>query len=145
MDKITFIDLFAGIGGTRIGFEQACKNKGIKSKCIFTSEIKDHALKVYKENFGNHIIHGDITKIDVKDIPNFDVLLAGFPCQAFSSAGKRKGFLDTRGTLFFEIERILAFKKPQGFILENVEGLVKHDCENKKDHIGRTFKLILNT
>src|SRR3989338_4309337 len=143
MDKITFIDLFAGIGGTRIGFEQACKNKGIKSKCIFTSEIKDHALKVYKENFGNHIIHGDITKIDVKDIPNFDVLLAGFPCQAFSSAGKRRGFLETRGTLFFEIERIIRDKKPKGFILENVDGLISHDKKNLTDNIGQTFETIL--
>jgi len=143
MKEIRFIDLFAGIGGTRIGFERACKNLNIPCKCVFTSEIKKHALKTYEENFGNHIIHGDITKIDTKEIPDFDILLGGFPCQAFSSAGKRKGFADTRGTLFFEIERIIRNKKPQGFILENVEGLITHDRENPKDKFGRTFKTIL--
>lgn len=135
MKKLRFIDLFAGIGGMRIGIENACKKKGIVCECVFSSEIKEHAKKVYEDNFGNHIIHGDITKIHTKDIPDFDILLAGFPCQAFSSAGKRRGFLDTRGTLFFEIERILKDKKPYGFILENVEGLVNHDS-------GKTFETI---
>jgi len=144
MNQIRFIDLFAGIGGTRIGFENACKKENIQCKCVFTSEIKKHALKVYEENFGNHIIHGDITKINTKDIPEFDVLLGGFPCQAFSSAGKRKGFADTRGTLFFEIEKILRDKNPKAFILENVDGLITHDKENNKDKIGRTFNTILN-
>jgi DNA (cytosine-5)-methyltransferase 1 len=143
MKEIKYIDLFAGIGGFRIGFENACKKKQISSKCVFSSEIKKHALDVYQENFGNHVIHGDITGINEKEIPDFDVLLAGFPCQAFSSAGKRRGFLDTRGTLFFHIERILREKKPMAFILENVEGLTTHDRIDKKKKIGRTFETIL--
>lgn len=132
----TFIDLFAGIGGIRLGFEEACRVLGFRSKCIFSSEIKPHAISVYKENFKDKKIHGDITKIDAKNIPDFDYLLAGFPCQAFSTAGKRRGFADIRGTLFFDIVRILKEKKPQGFILENVDGLVKHDQ-------GRTIDTIL--
>ncbi len=134
---IKFIDLFAGIGGMRLGLEQSCKILGIKSKCVFTSEIKDTAIKVYKENFFEDKIWGDITEISSQYIPDFDILLAGFPCQPFSSAGTRQGFLDTRGTLFFEIERILKDKSPFGFLLENVEGLVKHDN-------GKTLTTILN-
>ncbi|MFM6025949.1 MAG: DNA (cytosine-5-)-methyltransferase [Dolichospermum sp.] len=134
---IKFIDLFAGIGGMRLGLEQSCKSLGINSKCVFTSEIKDTAIKVYKENFFEDKIWGDITKISSQCIPDFDILLAGFPCQPFSSAGTRQGFLDTRGTLFFEIERILKDKSPFGFLLENVEGLVKHDD-------GKTLTTILN-
>ena len=143
MKKIKFIDLFAGIGGMRIGFENACKYQSIGYECVFSSEIKDHALAVYKEYFGNHIIHGDIIEIETNEIPDFDFLLAGFPCQSFSSAGKRMGFLDTRGTLFFEIERILKAKRPYGFILENVEGLVNHDKVDKNKKIGRTLETIL--
>ncbi len=134
---IKFIDLFAGIGGMRLGLEQSCKFLGINSKCVFTSEIKDTAIKVYKENFFEDKIWGDITEISSQYIPDFDILLAGFPCQPFSSAGTRQGFLDTRGTLFFEIERILKDKSPFGFLLENVEGLVKHDD-------GKTLTTILN-
>ncbi|MFM5898219.1 MAG: DNA (cytosine-5-)-methyltransferase, partial [Dolichospermum sp.] len=134
---IKFIDLFAGIGGMRLGLEQSCKSLGINSKCVFTSEIKDTAIKIYKENFFEDKIWGDITKISSQCIPDFDILLAGFPCQPFSSAGTRQGFLDTRGTLFFEIERILKDKSPFGFLLENVEGLVKHDD-------GKTLTTILN-
>jgi DNA (cytosine-5)-methyltransferase 1 len=134
--KLTFIDLFAGLGGIRLGFEEACRTLGFRSKCIFSSEIKPHAISVYKENFKDKKIHGDITKIDAKNIPNFDYLLAGFPCQAFSNAGKRRGFADIRGTLFFDIVRILKEKKPQGFVLENVDGLVKHNQ-------GRTIDTIL--
>ncbi len=141
---IRFIDLFAGIGGIRKGFEIACDRKGFTSECVFTSEIKPHAVEVLKQNHPNEIVYGDITQIESKDIPNFDFLLGGFPCQAFSSAGKRLGFADTRGTLFFEVERILREKKPYGFVLENVEGLVNHDKKDKKDKIGKTFNTILN-
>ncbi len=140
MDKsgkaITFIDLFAGIGGIRLGFESATKKLGLTTKCVFSSEIKPHAVSVYKENFKEAEVYGDITKIGASNIPNFDYLLAGFPCQSFSTAGKRKGFSDIRGTLFFDIIRILKEKKPQGFILENVDGLVKH-------HSGETLETIL--
>ncbi|MBE5039715.1 DNA (cytosine-5-)-methyltransferase [Ructibacterium gallinarum] len=140
---IRFIDLFAGIGGIRKGFEIACNRKGYTSECVFTSEIKQHAVEVLKQNHPDEKIHGDITQIEAKNIPDFDFLLAGFPCQAFSSAGKRLGFADTRGTLFFEVERILKEKKPYGFVLENVEGLVNHDKENAKDKIGKTLRTIL--
>lgn len=142
--KLKFIDLFAGIGGIRKGFELACKKNGIKSECVFTSEIKPYAVSVLKQNHPNEKISGDITKIAASEIPDFDVLLGGFPCQAFSAAGKRRGFMDTRGTLFFEVERILKEKQPSGFILENVEGLVNHDRENKIDKIGRTLTTILS-
>jgi len=135
--KIKFIDLFAGLGGTRIGFQEACAELGIESECVFTSEIKQYAVKIYQHNFNNDEIHGDITQIDAKKIPDFDFLLGGFPCQAFSVAGNRKGFDDTRGTLFFDVARIIREKQPTGFLLENVEGLVSHDH-------GRTLETILN-
>lgn len=141
--EIKFIDLFAGIGGIRKGFELACSDAGYATRCVFTSEIKPYAVDVLKQNHPDETIHGDITKVDEKAIPDFDFLLAGFPCQAFSAAGKRLGFLDTRGTLFFDVERILKEKKPFGFVLENVEGLVNHDRENPKDKIGRTLRTIL--
>lgn len=142
-NHVRFIDLFAGIGGIRKGFEIACAKKGLSTECVFTSEIKPHAIEVLKQNHPGEEIHGDITQIEAKDIPDFDFLLGGFPCQAFSSAGKRLGFSDTRGTLFFDVERILKEKKPYGFVLENVEGLVNHDRENPKDKIGRTLSIIL--
>lgn len=141
--KLRFIDLFAGMGGFRLGFETACTTHGITPDCVFTSEIKAHAVKVYTDNFPDSPIHGDITQIPADAIPDFDVMLAGFPCQAFSCAGKRYGFADTRGTLFFEVERILDAKRPAAFILENVEGLVGHDKENATDSIGRTLSVIL--
>ena len=141
--EIKFIDLFAGIGGIRKGFELACAEFGYKTKCVFTSEIKPYAIDVLNQNHPLETVNGDITKVDEKDMPDFDFLLAGFPCQAFSAAGKRLGFLDTRGTLFFDVERILKEKKPFGFVLENVEGLVNHDKENPKDKIGRTLSTIL--
>ena len=141
---IRYIDLFAGLGGIRIGFQNALDNLGVEGECVFSSEIKPHAISVYKENFDNENIAGDITKINESDIPDFDVLLAGFPCQPFSSAGARRGFMDTRGTLFFDIERILKAKKPKAFLLENVEGLVVHDRVNKGDSMGRTMKTILD-
>ncbi|MEJ8599058.1 DNA (cytosine-5-)-methyltransferase [Riemerella anatipestifer] len=144
-NTVKFIDLFAGLGGIRLGFEQAFKNAGVKTECVMTSEIKPYAVKTLKHNFGHEFLAGDIFEIHNEFIPDFDFLLGGFPCQPFSAGGKRQGFLDTRGTLFFEIERILRDKKPYGFILENVEGLVKHDLENKNDEIGRTLKTILHT
>lgn len=141
--QIKFIDLFAGIGGIRLGFEQAARKFGFTTECVLTSEIKEHAVKVLKQNHPGEIITGDITKISTSDIPDFDFLLAGFPCQAFSAAGKRLGFMDTRGTMFFEVERILQDKQPFGFILENVEGLVNHDKTDKRSTIGNTLSTIL--
>lgn len=144
MRPIKFIDLFAGLGGIRIGFEESFKKMGFDTSCVLTSEIKPHAVKALEHNFNHKLFVGDIFKVETDEIPDFDFLLGGFPCQPFSSGGKRLGFLDTRGTLFFEIERILRAKKPYGFILENVEGLVKHNLENKNDEIGQTLKTILH-
>ncbi|OTG91761.1 DNA (cytosine-5-)-methyltransferase [Acinetobacter sp. ANC 4654] len=145
MQSIKFIDLFAGMGGFRLGFEQAVLEQKKHPICVFSSEIKPYAIQVYKDNYNDEDVAGDITQIDSSEIPDFDVLLAGFPCQAFSNAGKRQGFLDTRGTMFFEVERILKEKKPRGFILENVEGLVKHDLLNKTDEMGQTLTIILQS
>jgi DNA (cytosine-5)-methyltransferase 1 len=131
---LRFIDLFCGIGGLRLGFEQACKELGISTKCVLSSEIDKNAGHTYFINFKEHP-DGDVRKID--DTPDFEVLLAGFPCQAFSYAGKQLGFGDTRGTLFFEVERILKQKKPKAFFLENVRGITTHDK-------GRTFKSIIS-
>jgi DNA (cytosine-5)-methyltransferase 1 len=142
-NKLKFIDLFAGLGGIRLGFEQACQDMGIETECVLTSEIKPHAVKTLQHNHHHDNFVGDIFKVKNEDIPDFDFLFGGFPCQPFSTGGKRQGFADTRGTLFFEIERIIREKQPQGFILENVEGLVKHDIENKNDIIGRTLSTIL--
>lgn len=138
-NPVRYIDLFAGIGGIRLGLTQACEAAGLDTKCVFTSEIKPAAINIYHQNHPNDLITGDITQVDAKDIPEFDILLAGFPCQAFSYAGNRDGFADlTRGTLFFDVLRILNKRKPTGFILENVEGLVSHDK-------GRTFKTIISS
>lgn len=123
-----FIDLFAGIGGIRLPFQ---KNGG---ECVFSSEWNKHAKKTYFANYGDYPF-GDITKINSEDIPDHDILLGGFPCQAFSQAGKGEGFADTRGTLFFEIQRILVTKRPKAFLLENVKKLLTHDS-------GKTFKTI---
>ena len=144
---LKFIDLFAGIGGIRKGFELACDSRGIHHHCVFSSEIKSSAIDVLKQNHPEDVIHGDITQIDPQLIPDFDVLLGGFPCQAFSSAGKRQGFNDTRGTLFFSVANILKAKRPSGFVLENVEGLVNHDMVHAKkgSKIGHTLSVILNT
>ena len=130
--KWKMIDLFSGIGGTRLGFHLTGE-----TKVVFSSEIDKFSIKTYETNFGE-TPHGDITKISTNDIPNHDILVGGFPCQAFSQAGKKLGFEDTRGTLFFEIARILSDKKPKCFLLENVRNLVSHDK-------GKTFKTILNT
>jgi DNA (cytosine-5)-methyltransferase 1 len=131
---IKFIDLFAGIGGLRLGFESALKDLGIRTECVLSSEIDVKAQQTYFDNFGEEP-SGDIKNIS--DFPHFDFLLAGFPCQPFSYAGKMKGFGDTRGTLFYEIERILRENRPKGFLLENVRGLTSHDG-------GRTFSTIIN-
>lgn len=144
MPKVKFVDLFAGISGIRMGFEIAFQKCGYETECVMTSEIKPYACKVLQANHPNEEIRGDITKIETDTIPDFDFLLAGFPCQAFSFAGRRLGFQDTRGTLFFEVERILKHKRPFGFILENVEGLVIHDREDPKQPIGKTLTVILN-
>lgn len=140
MEKITFIDLFAGVGGIRLGLERAAQKFGLSSECVFTSEIDDWACKTYRKNFpqDNHDPKNDITKQDASEIPDFDVLLAGFPCQAFSIAGKRCGFNDTRGTLFFDVARIIKEKQPKAFLLENVKGLINHRS-------GKTLKVIMNT
>lgn len=126
------IDLFAGIGGTRLGFQLTGRTKS-----VFSSEIDKFAIKTYEANYGD-TPHGDITQINEQDIPNHDILVGGFPCQAFSQAGKKLGFEDTRGTLFFEIARILKEKRPKAFLLENVKNLKGHDK-------GRTFQTIENT
>lgn len=128
MKKPTFIDLFAGIGGIRLGFEKAGFN------CVFSNEIDDHACEMYEANFGVNP-KGDIKKLDAKSLPNFDVLVGGFPCQSFSICGKQKGFDDARGTLFFDVCRILKEKSPFAFMLENVSNLEKHDK-------GNTFKVM---
>ena len=127
-----FIDLFAGIGGTRLAFE------AVGGNCVFSSEWDKDAQKTYAANFGE-TPHGDITKIKASDIPSFDVLLAGFPCQPFSSIGQRQGFKHkTQGTLFYDVLRILEGKRPAAFLLENVVGLVNHDG-------GNTFAVILQS
>ncbi|MCG6154059.1 DNA cytosine methyltransferase [Leptospira bandrabouensis] len=130
-NKIRFIDLFAGIGGFRLGFE-----KTGHFSCVFSSEIDRHAAEIYSANFGD-TPHGDITSIQNEDIPPFEVLLAGFPCQPFSIAGEKKGFEDTRGTMFFEILRILQHHKPKVVVLENVKHFKDHDK-------GKTLKTVLD-
>jgi len=129
---LKFIDLFAGIGGMRLAFEST------GATCVFSSEWDKYAQKTYEANFGE-IPDGDITKIKATDIPKFDILLAGFPCQPFSSIGKREGFKHkTQGTLFYDVARIIDHHKPKAFLLENVAGLLTHDD-------GRTFTTILST
>ena len=128
--RYKFIDLFAGIGGIRLGFESA------GCECVFSSEIDEYACRTYEANFHERP-QGNIKNISSQDIPEFDILLAGFPCQAFSIIGRREGFADvTRGTLFFEIERILRDRRPRAFMLENVKNLTAHDN-------GRTYRIIM--
>lgn len=130
MKKLKFIDLFCGIGGFRIAFEK------LGCECVFSSDNDKWVKETYKSNFGE-APEDDITKIESSSIPSHDILCAGFPCQPFSTAGYRKGFLDTRGTLFFEIEKIIKAKNPEVIFLENVKGLVNHDK-------GKTFEIILS-
>lgn len=134
MNKIKIVSLFSGIGG----FEKGIENSIMNSEVVFASEIDSHARKSFLQNFPKIELHGDITKINEKDIPDHDLLVAGFPCQAFSIAGKQKGFEDTRGTLFFDIARILEEKKPKYILLENVKNLMSHDG-------GNTFLKIIET
>lgn len=126
-----FIDLFSGIGGFRIAFDS------LGAKCVFSSDIDKYACETYETNFGEYPL-SDITKVEALEIPDFDILCGGFPCQPFSIAGLRKGFSETRGNLFFDIERIIRAKKPSAFLLENVKGLTNHDK-------GKTLNIILNT
>jgi len=131
---LKFIELFAGIGGFRLGLE-----KNEKYKCLWANEVDKYACQIYRKNFGEkELVEGDIRKISAGDIPDHKLLTAGFPCQAFSIAGKRKGFNDTRGTLFFEICRIAKVKRPTLLLLENVKGLLNH----KK---GETFRITLDS
>ena len=137
MDNVLkFVDLFAGVGGIRKGLEIALSQHGIRAKCVFSSEIDQKAQETYQLNYGE-VPQGDIRLVD--SLPSHDILLAGFPCQAFSHAGKQKGFADTRGTLFFEIERLLAAAKtkPRLLLLENVRGFTTHDK-------GRTYATVLS-
>lgn len=142
--KIKFIDLFAGIGGFHLAFHRA------GAECVFVSEWDEHARKTYEHNFrkiqpglfeeglfakGKNLFAGDITKVNEKEIPDFDVVCGGFPCQPFSQAGFKKGFADTRGTLFHDIVRIIKEKQPKAFFLENVRHLLNHDN-------GKTFETI---
>ncbi len=152
-----YLSLFSGIGGFELGIQQAYElsRVGTKSKnrpnrkgkssqhgtspfCIGYSEIDKYATQIYEKHFPNHKNYGDITKIDESDLPDFDLIVGGFPCQSFSIAGKRRGFADTRGTLFFDIARILQRKRPRFCILENVKGILSHDN-------GNTFKTIIAT
>lgn len=131
--KFKFIDLFAGVGGMRLAFE------GLGGKCVFSSEWDKSAQITYSSNFGE-IPHGDITAVDEIDVPDHHVLVAGFPCQAFSIAGARGGFEDTRGTLFFDVARIIREKKPEAFFLENVKGLMNHDRKRTIDTILKVLR-----
>lgn len=144
-----FIDLFAGLSGIRIGFEKAAAELDIETKCVLTSEIKPAAIEALSHRYPDEICNHNIYDVNAGLLPEgSDIILGGFPCQAFSAAGKGLGFLDTRGTLFFEIERIIQElssldKKPKGFILENVEGLVSHGGRDKGEKYGKTLSTIL--
>jgi DNA (cytosine-5)-methyltransferase 1 len=134
---LSYIDLFCGIGGFRIAVSTAAKKYGYAAECVLSSDIDEKAQDAYEANFGERPV-GDITKVDETTIPNHDILLGGFPCQAFSIIGEGKGFKDTRGTLFFDVARILKEKRPPAFVLENVKQLRGHDS-------GRTLQVILST
>lgn len=141
-----FIDLFAGLGGFRLALES------LGAKCVYSNEWDPHAQKIYADNFG-HIPEGDITKVDEKTIPNHDILCAGFPCQAFSISGKQRGFEDSRGTLFFDVARIVKEKKPKIVFMENVKNFATHDggktlsvVKSTMEELGYTFyQKVLNS
>jgi len=137
METLRFIDLFCGIGGFRVGMEQACRENDIIPDCVFSSDIDPYCQDSYESNFGDRPF-GDITKVNENEIPDHDILFAGFPCQPFSIIGSKRGFSDIRGTLFFDIARILKTKMPKAFVLENVKQLVGHDK-------GQTLKVIIQT
>ena len=137
MEKIKFVDLFCGIGGFRQAMEDACFENELIPDCVFSSDIDTFCQDSYEANFGHRPV-GDITTVDEKDIPDHDILFAGFPCQPFSIIGQMQGFNDIRGTLFFDIARILKYRRPKSFVLENVKQLVGH---NK----GKTLKVIIKT
>jgi DNA (cytosine-5)-methyltransferase 1 len=134
---LRFVDLFCGIGGFRVAAEQAFAERRLTPHCVFSCDIDPEAQDAYEANFGERPA-GDITRIDEEQVPDHDLLFAGFPCQAFSICGDRKGFDDTRGTLFFDIARILDAKRPQAFVLENVKQLSTHDN-------GTTMRVIHET
>lgn len=136
-ETVRFIDLFCGIGGFRLAMETACASRQISSECVFSSDIDLDAQYTYEVNFGARPT-GDITKTRAEDVPDHDILLGGFPCQAFSIIGDRKGFEDARGTLFFDIARIIQAKQPSAFVLENVKQLTSHNN-------GRTLARIVET
>jgi len=137
MEKIKFIDLFCGVGGFHVAMDEACTETGLFPECVFSSDIDPYCQDSYETNFGHRPV-GDITRIDPENIPDHDILFAGFPCQPFSIIGQMKGFDDTRGTLFFHIDNILKEKRPKAFILENVKQLVGHNE-------GQTLKVIIKT
>lgn len=127
---MTYFSAFSGIGAVELAMPDG-------AECVGYSEIEKHAITIYSKHFPTHKNYGDITAINASQLPDFDLFVGGFPCQAFSVAGKRRGFEDTRGTLFFDVARILASKRPRNFLLENVKGLLSHDN-------GRTFKIIVS-
>jgi len=140
-DALRFIDLFSGIGGIRLGFERACRDARLQSRCVYTADIDAHACEIYRKNFpkDDHDPRNDVTALaDFENVlGRVDVVLGGFPCQAFSIAGAKRGFEDARGTLFFDVARIIEDRRPRAFILENVKGLVMHRG-------GRTLKRIVD-
>jgi len=136
-EKLKFIDLFCGIGGFRIAFENACNSMDVSSECVMSSDIDKYAQDSYEANFKERPL-GDIKQIDENSVPDHDILFAGFPCQPFSIIGQMKGLDDIRGTLFFDIARIIDAKRPKAFILENVKQLRGHDK-------GRTLEIIIQT
>lgn len=138
MNTVRFVDLFCGIGGFRLAIQDAAFNFSIQAKCVFSSDIDEECRRSYLYNFGDEP-QGDIKSVKETDIPDHDVLLAGFPCQPFSIIGSRKGFDDTRGTLFFDIAKILEAKRPKAFVLENVKLLVGH---NQGHTLRRIFETI---
>ena len=137
MERISFVDLFCGIGGFHVAMNEACFENNLIPKCVFSSDIDPYCRQSYETNFGIKPF-GDITLTDIKDIPEHDILFAGFPCQPFSIIGQMRGFEDTRGTLFFHIANILKGKKPKAFILENVKQLLGHNQ-------GQTLQTIIKT